>query len=96
MSTFLVWSLIGLAAVVVSCYVHSHVDTEMPRAKFVFCTLATVGMVALSYTALWAVAGQHPDFSFAPIAGFGLTMVITALVYSACYVLSQRDIAPSR
>jgi len=96
MSTFLVWALIGIISVIVTCYVHGHIDTHMTRAKFVFCTLSVIGMIALGYVALWVIAGQHPDFSLAPVVGFGLTMVATAFAYSALVVLSQRDIAPSK
>ena len=97
MSTFTVLVLVGFASVIGACVLHDHIDTVVVRAAFVVAALLSVGTAAIGYCALWAIAGQLPSFPLAPIFGFGLTMVITALVYSATYVLlQQKDIAPSR
>lgn len=87
---------LGIIAVVIACFVHGRVDTTLPRAKFVFLSLAGVGSLPLGYVALWVLADQQPlDFSLAPIATFGLTLWVSALVYSVFYILLQKDTAPS-
>ena len=97
MSTFTVLVLVGFASVIGACVLHDHIDTVVVRATFVVAALLGVGVAAIGYCAMWVIAGQVPSFLLTPIFGFGLTMVATALVYSATYVLlQQRDIAPSR
>ena len=87
--------IIAVIAVVAACLVHSFVDTTLPRAKFVFLSLTGVGSLPLGYVALWALAGQHPDFSLAPAVTFGLTLWATALVYASLHTLCMEDEAPS-
>ena len=87
--------ILGMAAVVLACFSHSIVDTTLPRAKFVFLALTGVGNLPLGYVALWAVTGQHPDFSLAPFVTFGLTLWVTALVYTSLRTLCMKDEAPS-
>ena len=95
MSALVVWSVIGLGVVTGACLAHSQVDSPMARAKFVVCTLLTLGSLALGYVAIWPLAKQHPTFSLGPILGFGLTMWITAGAYSILVVLCKGDKAPS-
>ncbi len=87
--------IIGLVAVVVACFAHDLTETSLPRAKFVFLSLIGVGSVPLGYTALWVVAGQHPDFSLRPGVVFGLTLWVTALAYASLHTLCMKDEAPS-
>ena len=87
--------ILGMVAVAAACFAHSIVDTTLPRAKFVFLTLTGVGTLPLGYVALWAVTGQHPDFSLAPFVAFGFTLWVTALAYASLHTLCMKDEAPS-
>ncbi len=88
---------IGFIAVIIACFVHGQTDTMMPRSKFVTLALYGVGSMSLGYVALWVIAGQRPlDFSLTPFAVFGLTLWVTAAVYSTIFTLLQKDTAPSR
>jgi hypothetical protein len=95
MSALVVYTAMGLVAVLAACFVHGQVNTSMARAKFVVLTLMTLGSLALGYVAIWPLAKQYPTFSLAPILGFGLAMWAATGAYSTIVVLCKRDRAPS-
>ncbi len=88
--------IIGVIAILVLCFVHGRVETATPRSKYVVLGLLGLGLASFGYVGLWLVFDQRPvDFSLTPFVVFGLTMWVTALVYSAIHVLCKKDIAPS-
>ncbi len=100
--------VVGIVAVLGLCFVHSKIETAVPRSKFVLLGLFSLGSLPLGYTTLWVVADQAPDFSLAHFVAFGLTLWVTALAYGAVAVLARtiavlvrighsiwKDIAPS-
>lgn len=93
--------VVGITAIIGLCFVHSKIETAMPRSKFVILGLFSLGSLPLGYTTLWVVADQAPDFSLAHFVAFGLTLWATALIYGAVGGLTRtvyaiwKAIAPS-
>jgi len=92
--TAFVWVGVGLAVLFGVCFVHNHSAIEVSRSKFVFSTIMTFGLAALGYVSVWVFSGQRPAFSLAPVVYFGMTMVITGVVYGVARLACKRDIAP--
>jgi hypothetical protein len=95
MSTFLAWTIVGFAAIIVACFAHDESGTTMARSKFVFLSLISVGSLPIGYVAFWALANQHPSFSLTFTFQLGVCLWVTAAAYSFVCTLAQRDIAPS-
>ena len=92
--TAFVWAGVGLAVLFGTCFVHNRSTIKVPRPKFVFDTIMSIGLIALGYVSFWVFSGQRPTFSLAPIFYFGVTMVATALSYGLACFFCKRDIAP--
>jgi hypothetical protein len=96
MSALVIWPIVGIVVVAGACFAHGYTNNPMARAKYVVLALLTFGSPALIYVFIWPLARQYPPFSLTYVLGFGLTMWVTAALYSIAVVLCKRDIAPSK
>lgn len=76
-------------------YEIDELEISLSRPRYVVQRLLGLGLAPFGYLALWTLSGQLPTFSLLPVLLLGVSLWVSALVYSTITVLLKKDTAPS-